>query len=240
MKFLKFVYAIFTYAITAIALVCFVLFFENIYLQQTTSTTTAGENEVWQMIVWNIALISLFGLQHSIMARDWFKKWIASVLPPSIERITYILWTSLVLSIIITQWQAFGHYFFDFRDSWMGYVMYAISFGGLGISTISALSINSKNFIGLEQLENEYGTVKKKLVKPLFYKYVRHPIYLGLLIAFWTVPVMSESGLLFNFYMTLYIIVGTHLEERNLVKAFGNDYVYYQQEVPMFIPFLKF
>ena len=75
---------------------------------------------------------------------------------------------------------------------------------------------------------------------PFLYNYVRHPIYFGLLIGFWTVPVMSQSGLLFSIYMTVYIVVGTYLEERNLVKSFGSEYEYYQERVPMLIPFLKF
>ena len=239
MKFLKIFYAIFTYAVTAITLGCFVLFFENIYLNKTVSTPI-GEGFHWQIVIWNIGLITLFGVQHSIMARDWFKDWITSILPKSVERITYILLTSFVFAILITQWQSFGEYFWDFRGSWIGYGMYMISLLGLGISTISASLINSKSFIGLEQLQSPNGTAEKEFVMPLFYNYVRHPIYFGLLLAFWTVPVMSGSGLLFSVYMTLYIIVGSHLEERNLVKVFGEDYKYYQEQVPMLIPFLKF
>jgi len=239
MKFLKIFYAIFTYAVTAIALGMFVLFFENIFLYKTASTPV-GEGFYWQIVVWNIGLISLFGVQHSVMARDWFKDWITSLLPRSIERITYILLTGFVTAILISQWQPFGHYFWDFRGSWIGFVMYAISFLGLGISAISASLINSKSFIGLEQLQSPNGMVEKEFVMPFLYNYVRHPIYFGLLLAFWTVPVMSGSGLLFSIYMTLYIIIGSHLEERNLVKTFGREYEYYQQQVPMLIPFLKF
>ena len=239
MKFLKIFYAIFTYAVTIIALVFFVLFFENIYLYSTTSAAIE-ESFHWEMVVWNIGLITLFGVQHSVMARDWFKDWITALLPKSVERITYILLTSFVLAILITQWQPFGNHFWDFRGTWIGYVMYGVSFLGLGISVISASLINSKSFIGLEQLQNSNGTADKEFVMPFLYNYVRHPIYFGLLLAFWTVPVMSGGGLLFNIYMTLYIVVGTYLEERNLVKFFGNDYRFYQKQVPMFIPFLKF
>ena len=239
MKFLKIFYAIFTYAVTIIALGFFFLFFENIFLEKTVSTPT-GEFFHWKTAIWDIGLIALFGVQHSIMARDWFKNWITSVLPKSVERITYILLTSFVFSIVITQWQPFGDYFWDFRGEWIGFVMYAISILGLSISAISASLINSKSFIGLEQLLSPTGTAQKEFVMPFLYNYVRHPIYSGLLLGFWTVPVMSGSGLLFSICMTIYIVIGSYLEERNLVKTFGNEYKYYQQQVPMFIPFLNF
>ena len=239
MKFLKIFYAIFTYAITLVALGLFILFFENIYLEKTISTPIGG-NFDWQIVVWNIGLISLFGVQHSVMARDWFKDWITTLLPKAIERVTYILLTSFVLAILISQWQPFGHSFWDFRGTWIGYVMYGISFLGLGISAVSASMINSRSFIGLEQIQSPNGTAHKEFVMPFLYNYVRHPIYFGLLIGFWTVPVMSQSGLLFSIYMTVYIVVGTYLEERNLVKSFGSEYEYYQERVPMLIPFLKF
>lgn len=239
MKFLKVFYAIFTYAVTALTLSCFVLFFENIYLYKTVSAPI-GEGFHWQIAIWNIGLITLFSVQHSVMARDWFKDWITAVMPKSVERITYILLTSFVLAILISQWQPFGTYFWDFRGSWIGYGMYLVSFIGLGISTMSVMLINSKSFLGIDQLQSADGTAHKEFIMPLFYNYVRHPIYFGLLLAFWTVPAMSDSGLLFSIYMTLYIIVGSHLEERNLVKTFGEDYKYYQKQVPMLIPFLKF
>lgn len=239
MKFLKFLYAAYTYIITAVVLLVFFLFFQNIsYLGHTASLPTDSPFS-WQSLFWNIGLLTLFGVQHSVMARDWFKEWIKFLVPSALERITYIMLTSLVIALIVWQWQPFGGVLWDFRGEVLGYIMLAFSSIGLMITAISATLISSKSFIGLEQLTSISGQTDKEFVMPLFYQYVRHPIYFGLLLTFWTIPLMSWSGLVFTIGMTIYIAVGSFFEERNLVQTFGETYRVYQQQVPMLIPFLK-
>lgn len=239
MKFLKILYAAYTYIITAVVLLAFFLFFQNISYLGNTASLPNNISFSWQALFWNLGLLTLFGLQHSLMARDWFKEWIKFLVPSALERITYIMLTSLVIALIVWQWQPFGGVLWDFRGKILGYIMLGFSAIGLIITIISATLIGSKSFIGLEQLTAPSGQVDKEFVMPLFYQYVRHPIYFGLLLTFWTIPLMSWSGLVFTIGMTIYIAVGSFFEERNLVLTFGETYRAYQQQVPMLIPFLK-
>ena len=171
MKFLKFLYAAYTYIITAVVLLVFFLFFQNIpYLGNTASLpyTVAFS---WQALFWNIGLLTLFGIQHSVMARDWFKEWIKFLVPSALERITYIMLTSLVIALIVWQWKPSGGVLWDFRGEILGYIMIGFSIIGLIITTISATLISSKSFVGLEQLTNLSGQTDKEFVMPLFYGY---------------------------------------------------------------------
>ncbi len=238
MKILRMLYALFTYLMMGLVLLGFLFFFENVFLDKTVSLPLV-ESFSWQSLFLDIGLIGLFGIQHSIMARDWFKRFITFLVPASVERVTYILLTNIVIGLLIWQWKPFGNVLWDVRGHELGYILYTLSFMGLIITGISVVLISTREFIGLEQLNHGKGNFKKVFVQPLFYKYVRHPIYFGLILALWTVPLLTWSSLLFNIGMTIYIIIGALLEERNLVLAFGNDYKKYQKEVPMLIPFLK-
>lgn len=239
MKIFHRIYAIYCYFVTAISLVGFFLFFENIYLP-TTVSTPLGSPVRFNAVLLDFMLIALFGIQHSIMARDWFKKWLKDWLPPALERVTFLLLSSIVLAIIVRFWQPFGGVFWDVRGSLSGYLLLII--GGMGgiIVLLSARAIGSRSFIGWEQITMPNVNVEQPFITPSFYRFVRHPIYFGTLLLIWFVPLLSFSGLFFNLLMTLYIIIGATFEERNLRITFGETYRTYQRFVPMLIPFTKY
>ncbi|MGB0863059.1 MAG: methyltransferase family protein [Saprospiraceae bacterium] len=239
MKILHQIYAIYCYLIMVIALVAFFLFFENIYLPTTVSAPLGNPISI-NVFLLDFMLISLFGIQHSIMARDWFKNSLKDFLPPVLERVTFLLMSSITLAIIVRFWQPFGGIIWDVRNTFTEYLLFII--GGMGgiIVFLSAQAISSRSFIGWEQITTKNAQTEPSFVTPSFYRFVRHPIYFGLLLLFWSVPLLSFSGLFFNLLMTLYIIIGATFEERNLRLTFGEIYQTYQRFVPMLIPFTKF
>jgi len=237
MKLLQYLYAGYCYLVAGVAILAFALFFENIYLEKTVSLP--ANIVTTQAIFINISLLLLFGFQHSLMARDWFKRWISYYLPASLERVTYILISSVALALMVWWWQPFGEMIWDVRNTILGWVLLGLGlFGGI-IIMISVSLINSKYFLGWQQIKTQKGAEEMKFVTPLFYQFVRHPIYFGTLLAFWCVPVMSASGMLFSIGMSIYIIIGARYEERNLRLKFGDEYQAYQATVPMLIPFTK-
>jgi protein-S-isoprenylcysteine O-methyltransferase Ste14 len=238
MKYLQYLYAAYCYLVAAVAMLAFLLFFENFYLSKTVSLPS---NIVTARAIFtDIGLLLLFGLQHSLMARDWFKKWLTHYLPASLERVTYILMSSVVLALIVWWWQPFGEMVWDVRNYGLGWLLLGLGvFGGI-VVVISAGLINSRYFVGFQQIQTQTAQEEQKFVTPFFYQHVRHPIYFGTLLAIWCVPVMSASGILFCVGMTAYIIIGATYEERNLRLRFGDEYRAYQANVPMLIPFTKF
>lgn len=213
----------------------FVLFFENWWLPSTISLPLHGHITTRAVLV-NIGFIILFGVAHSVMARKWFKQWWLSIIPVQAERSTYILLSSVFIALIIWQWQPFGSPLWDVRNKPIGFLLYGFSVAGLFITAISVFSISVSEFIGWRQSKGETHLDFQPFVTPLFYKYVRHPIYFGFLVAFWCTPLMTPSHLLFGMGMTGYIVIGATLEERSLIEEFGEAYLEYQYEVPMLLP----
>lgn len=239
-KIITYTYTLFCYFLTGVVLLYFVGFYQNIFVpKQISSPENTGISGL--DVVWNFLLILLFGVQHSIMARNWFKKWWTEIIPASIERVTYLLFSSIVLGIIILFWQPINVIIWDLRGSAVAVFITGLSILGLFIIAISVLSLSAADFSGWRQIQSNQGNNSKpEFQTPLFYKIVRHPIYFGFLISFWATPYMTVGHLFFAFLMTAYIYVGAALEERNLVEQFGMEYRIYQQEVAMLIPFLKF
>ncbi|NJN77252.1 MAG: isoprenylcysteine carboxylmethyltransferase family protein [Saprospiraceae bacterium] len=237
-RFITYAFTLFSYLITGIVLICFVGFFQNFFVPKQISTNVEtgidGKN-----VFWDFGLILLFGIQHSIMARDWFKKWWTNLIPKQFERVFYNLISSFILAIIIWQWQPINVVVWDLRGSAIAVFLYGISILGLCITAISIFSLDAADFSGWKQVKsigNE--AIKPTLQTPLFYKIVRHPIYFGFLISFWANAVDDHRTFVFAIILSAYIFIGATLEERNLSKTFGLEYTIYQQEVAMLIPFL--
>lgn len=239
-KLITYIYTFFCYFLTTIVLLYFVGFYQNVFVpKQISAEASTGINGL--DVIRNFSLILLFGLQHSIMARNWFKKWWKEIIPASVERVTYLLFSSIILGIIILFWQPINVVIWDFRGSASAVFINGLSILGLGIIGVSILSLNAVDFSGWRQVQafaNDRG--ESKLQTPLLYKFVRHPIYFGFLISFWATPYLTLGHFFFAFLMSAYIYVGAALEERNLLEQFGLEYRIYQQEVAMLIPFLKF
>ncbi|WP_376694640.1 methanethiol S-methyltransferase [Wenzhouxiangella sp. EGI_FJ10305] len=190
-------------------------------------------------VVINLALIALFGLQHSVMARSGFKDWLKKMLPASAERSVYVLISSLLLILLFWQWRPMGPVIWSVESGAGQAMLWTLFAVGFGITFISTYLIDHFDLFGLKQIWSQFRGRKAqppRFVTPLFYRIVRHPLYLGFLIAFWTVPHVTLGHVLFAGGMTVYILIGIQLEERDLVRYLGKDYQRYQKQVPQLVP----
>ena len=232
-------YALVAYLIFFASFVWLILFTGDLPYAPTTVDRAIDDAPVAQAILVNLGLIALFGLQHSIMARPSFKARWTRLVPTSVERATYVLAASLALVLILRFWHTIPGTLWDVRGSVGEPVIWAIFAAGWAILFISTWLINHFELFGLLQAwrhGREAPTAAPVLREPLFYKWVRHPLYLGFAIAFWATPHMTVSHLLLASGMTLYILIGVAHEERDLVTHFGPAYDDYRKRVGMLIP----
>lgn len=187
-------------------------------------------------------LLLLFALQHSIMARPAFKRWWTRIIPEPLERSTYVLLASLCLILMMWQWQPVGGVIWTVKDSTAVAFLSFLYFFGWGIVLLSTFLINHFDLFGLRQVwlffrGNSYHHLPFRV--PVFYRLVRHPLYLGFLIAFWSTPVMTTAHFLFALLTTGYILTAIQLEERDLMETFQEKYRNYRKGVPMILPFTR-
>lgn len=188
----------------------------------------------------DILLLMLFGLQHSIMARPSFKAWWVNVVGSAAERSIYVLCTGLVLLLLCSQWHPLPQVIWRSENHILITALKVVYFAGWLIVLLSTFMINHFELFGLKQAFEHYSG--RQPAQPVFrvsyfYTFVRHPIMLGLLIAFWATPVMTLGHLIFTLFNTLYIFIAVkYLEEKDLKDTFPGKYEKYQQEVPMLIP----
>lgn len=190
----------------------------------------------------NGSLLALFAIQHSVMARPAFKKWWTKFIPEPIERSTYVLLASLCLILLFWQWQPIGGFIWRVESETAQIILVSLSMLGFGIVLVSTFLINHFDLFGLRQVWFYFVGEKYEPLPfrtPMFYKYVRHPLYFGFLIAFWATPVMTAAHLFFAAMTTGYILTAIQFEENDLVKHFGERYQEYKRSAPMLIPFTK-
>ena len=195
-----------------------------------------------QAIFVNASLLLLFGLQHSIMARPVFKNWWTKIIPEQAERSTYVLFSTLCLILLVWQWQPMGGFIWRIEEPVAKTFLTFLFITGWWIVLVSTFMINHFDLFGLRQvwfyfIGKKYEPLQFRI--PFFYKYVRHPLYLGWLIAFWATPVMSAAHLLFAVLTTGYILTAIKFEEKDLITHFGERYLNYKHWVPKIIPFTK-
>lgn len=186
----------------------------------------------------DVALLGLFAVQHSVMARSWFKKRLTRIIPEPAERSTYVLFSSLTLFALYLWWQPMTTEIWTVTGV-VAILIWSLYVLGWLIAVSSTFLIDHSRLFGLRQA---YAYLQGKDLPPQnfqipgFYRYVRHPLLAGFLLAFWSTPQMTAGHLLFAIATTGYIVIGAKLEERVLVNIFGDTYRQYRQDVPMFIP----
>ena len=192
-----------------------------------------------EAVVVNLLLLSLFALQHSVMARRSFKQWWTRFIPHSIERSVYVLFASLILLLLVWQWRPIPTVVWTIEDPNIATALSGLSMFGWLIVLFSSFQIDHFELFGLQQVfthhtVQSFGSSRFKT--PFVYRLVRHPIYLGFIIAFWATPTMTVGHLLFAIVTTAYIFVGASLEERDLMTLFGDQYRQYRAQVGMLLP----
>ncbi len=235
-------YGIFCHALFLAVYLYMAGFFGNILAPKTidhglppgaepTSTTAA--------VIINILLILLFVIPHSVMARPAFKKWWTRIIPESIERSTYVLVSCILMIILMWQWRPIGPTVWEVNEGPLHYILHGLFvFGWLMVPLVSLL-INHFDLLGTRQVwlhfqGKDYTPLKFRI--PVVYSSVRHPLYVGWIIAFWATPVMTVGHLIFAITSTLYMIIAIPFEERDLIQHHGDDYQQYKQQVPALIP----
>ncbi|HET8810352.1 MAG TPA: NnrU family protein [Flavobacteriaceae bacterium] len=234
-------YGVLAYLIFLAAFLYAIGFVGNVIVPK--SIDSGIESPLVQSILINLILLSVFALQHSVMARPSFKKRWTAIIGTASERSTYVLLSSLALILIYWQWQPIKTVVWDVENETLAIVLKALFFIGWLIVLLSTFMINHFELFGLKQIFENFKN--KQPQSPLFqvnffYKIVRHPIMLGFLIAFWATPTMTVGHLLFSIVTTLYILIAVkYLEEKDLRKSLGKKYEEYQEKVPMLVPFTK-
>lgn len=210
------------------------------YFPQTVNSGASGSR--FGALFINIGLIALFGVQHSVMARRSFKDWWSIFIPEQLERSTYVLFSSLALILLFQYWQPMPETVWQVETAWAAYLLHGGFWLGWLLVFLSTWMIDHFSLFGLRQVWNYWKEQKEsasELREPGLYKYIRHPLMLGFLIAFWSRPHMTVGHFVFSAGMTLYILIGIYYEEQTMTRHFGNEYKDYQERVPKLFPRIK-
>jgi protein-S-isoprenylcysteine O-methyltransferase Ste14 len=203
------------------------------------SIDSAAEGPLATAVVVDVLLLAVFALQHSVMARPAFKRWWTRIVPEPAERSTYVLASSVALLLLFWQWRPIGGLVWQVEQPMVAAALYALFAAGWIIVLVTTFLINHFDLFGLRQVWFHLrGEPYRSLgfVTPGPYRHVRHPLYVGWLLAFWATPTMTAAHLLFAVMTTAYILVAIRFEERDLVEIHGERYAEYRRSVPMLVP----
>ncbi|MEO1101191.1 MAG: isoprenylcysteine carboxylmethyltransferase family protein [Pseudomonadota bacterium] len=240
-RLLGFAYALLAYNLANAVTVYTILFGWNLIPWRAVDVGPAHPPEISVLV--NVALIGLFGIQHSLMARPGFKAVLTRWLPQPLERATYLMATVAVLAILFLFWQPIPIELLTIEDQTLRNVILAVSAFGWFIALSTTFLIDHFELFALRQawcwLRGKPMTYPEFQIKG-YYKLVRHPMQFGILLAVWASPDITMGRVLFAGGLTLYVLIGLAFEERALRREFGDPYRAYQKRTPMLVPFVRF
>jgi methanethiol S-methyltransferase len=235
-RILTLAYGALSYVTFFLTFVYAIGFLGNVGVPKSLDSATT---DPWpQALAINLALLSLFAVQHSVMARPAFKRMLTKVIPESIERSTYVLASSVALILLFWQWRPLGGMVWDVHNPIGRALLYGGFAFGWGLVLVTTFVINHFDLFGLRQPWRAFRGQPQaglQFVMPVLYRIVRHPLYVGWFFAFWSTPTMTVTHLLFAVVTTAYILVAIQFEERDLMRAHP-EYAEYRRQVPMVVP----
>ena len=239
-KIARFIYSLLCYVLSVASLIYFILFVNDLVLSKTVNSVTTNQTTIAAILI-NIFALSLFAIQHSVMARQHFKHWLTQYIHPDMERATYCLATAAVIFLMAYLWVPFGGTIWQVESDSIANIIRGVAFFGWTFLLAASFQLDHFELFGLKQ--TFLPLIGKEMQDthfrtPGIYNLVRHPIQTGVLIGMWFVPTATASHLFFATGITIYIFIGLYFEEQSLIRSFGDDYRNYKKRVKKLIPFI--
>lgn len=230
-------YGVANYLLGVAALVYLIAFLFNLYVPKTIDSGSSGSE--FPAALFDLGLITLFGFQHSIMARRGFKAWFTRLVPPAAERSTYLLATALATFTLCLYWQPLPEVLWQAENLFVRHALLGVGLAGWGLVLLSSFLINHFDLFGLRQVWLHFvGRAYTQLPFKAagLYRYIRHPLMTGVFVGVWISPTLTTGHLLFALGMSVYILIGVYHEERGLIREFGEKYRQYIRATGRFLP----